>query len=200
MTTAHQDERNGKASQRSPKAERKRKKPAPPQSPKLGQQDEDRIDSIVAPADAPVAPADTPVAPADALATEATTPVNAALIDNVALIDEVVAADVASTPSDVATPVATVPASNDPVSIQTIANVCRDYTRKSFLESGSLVEKLMDARSFDKAIEVQTEFVRQAQANFVAQAQRIYELYCELTKQSLKPWSGFAAKANETGR
>ena len=58
----------------------------------------------------------------------------------------------------------------------------------------------MDARSFDKAIEVQTEFVRQAQANFVAQAQKIYELYCELTKQSLKPWSGFAAKANEAGR
>src|ERR1700733_16133214 len=105
MTTAHQDERNGKASQRSPKAERKRKKPAPPQSPKLGQQDEDRIDSIVA-------PADTLVAPADALATEATTPANVALIDNVALIEEVVAADVASTPSDVPTPVATAPASS----------------------------------------------------------------------------------------
>jgi hypothetical protein len=122
-----------------------------------------------------------------------------ALSDNVALIDEVVAADVPSTPSDVATPVATVPASNDPVSIQAIANVYRDYTRKSFLESGSLVEKLMDVRSFDKAIEVQTEFVRQAQANFVAQAQKIYQLYCELAKQSLKPWGGFTGKANEAG-
>jgi hypothetical protein len=198
MTTAHQDGQNGKASQRGPKAERKRKKTAQPQSPKLDQQDEDRIDSIVAPIDTPVsivAPAATPVAPADTLANEATTPAN------VALIDEVVAADVPSTPlADFPSTVATEPAGNDPISIQTIANAYRDYTRKSFQESGSLVEKLMDARSFDKAIEVQTEFVRQAQANFVAQAQKIYELYCELAKQNLKPWSGFAAKANEAGR
>lgn len=196
MTTAHQDERNGKASQRSPKAERRKKKPAQPQSQKLDQQDEDRIDSIVAPADTLVASADTPVAPADTLANDATTPAN------VALIDELPAADVPPTPSTVSTPstVATASARNDPVSIQAIANAYRDYTRKSFQESGSLVEKLMDVRSFDKAMQVQTEFVRQAQADFVAQAQKIYELYCELAKQSFKPWSGFAAKANEAGR
>jgi hypothetical protein len=182
MTTAHQDERSGKASQRSPKAERKRKKPEQQQSPKLDQQDEDRIDSIVATADTP--------------ANDAATPANVALMDNVALIDEVVAAVVPSTHSAVAA----VPASSDPISIQTVANAYRDYTRKSFQESGSLVEKLMDARSFDKAIEVQAEFVRQAQANFIAQAQKIYELYCELAKQGLKPWSGFAVKANEARR
>src|SRR6202012_5380619 len=108
------------------------------------------------------------------------------------------AADVPLTPSTVMpSTVATEPARNDPISIQAIANAYRDYTRKSFQESGSLVEKLMDVRSFDKAMQVQTEFVRQAQADFVAQAQKIYELYCELAKQSLKPWSGFTGKANE---
>jgi hypothetical protein len=177
MTTAQQDGQSGKPRQRSPKAERRKQKLEQQQSPKLDQRDEDRLDSIVA--------------PADTAANDATTPAH------VALIDQVVAADVPST-------VATAPASNDPISIQTIANAYRDYTRKSFQDSGSFVEKLMGARSFDKAIEVQTEFVRHVQANFVAQSQKICELYGELAKQSFRPWSGFAAKfaakPNQAGR
>ncbi len=78
---------------------------------------------------------------------------------------------------------AVTPADNCPVSIQTIANAYRDYAKKSFQETGSFVEKLMAVRSFDKAIEVQTEFARQAYANFVAESQKICELYSELAKQ-----------------
>jgi hypothetical protein len=173
MTTAPQDGQTGKPRQRSPKAERRKQKLEQQQSPKLDQRDDDRSDSIVAPADTP--------------ANDATIPANVALIDNVA------AAGVPST-------AAAAPASIDPISIQTIANAYRDYTRKSFQESGSFVEKLMGARSLDKAMEVQTEFARHVQANFVAQSQKICELYSELAKQSFKPWSGFAAKTNQAGR
>ena len=96
---------------------------------------------------------------------------------------------------------AVTPADNCPVSIQTIANAYTDYTKKSFQETGSFVEKLMAVRSFDKAIEVQTEFARQAYANFVAELQKICELYSELAKQIIfRPWEGFAAKVTQTGR
>ena len=96
---------------------------------------------------------------------------------------------------------AVAPADNCPISIQTIANAYRDYTKKSFQETGSFVEKLMAVRSFDKAIEVQTEFARQAYANFVAESQMICELYSELAKQIIfRPWEGFAAKVTQTGR
>jgi hypothetical protein len=62
------------------------------------------------------------------------------------------------------------------------------------------VEKLMRAPSFDKAIEVQTEFARQAYANFVAESQKICELYSELAKQIFRPWEGFAATVTQAAR
>jgi hypothetical protein len=135
---------------------------------------------------------------------------------NVPLIGEVAPADAppigaaapvdlpssgAPAPADAPSIGAVAPADNCPVSIQTIANAYRDYTKKSFQETGSFVEKLIAVRSFDKAIEVQTEFARQAYANFVAESQKICELYSELAKQIIfRPWEGFAAKVTQTGR
>ena len=95
---------------------------------------------------------------------------------------------------------AVAPADNSPVSIQTIANACGDYTSKSLQETMSFVEKLMDVRSLDKAIEIQAEFARQAYVTFVAESQKICELYSELAKQLLKPWEGFVAKVTQATR
>jgi hypothetical protein len=77
---------------------------------------------------------------------------------------------------------------NSPINIQTIANAYRDYTRTSFQVNRSFVEKLMGVRSFDKVIEVQTDYARQAYVNFVAESQKICELYGELAKQVFRPW------------
>jgi hypothetical protein len=93
---------------------------------------------------------------------------------------------------------AATPADNFPISIQTIANAYGDYTRKSLLESRFFVEKLLAVRSLDKAIEVHTEFARQTYANFVAESQKIGELYREFAGQTFQPW-GFAAKMTEAG-
>jgi hypothetical protein len=95
---------------------------------------------------------------------------------------------------------AAAPADDCPVSIQTIANAYVDYTRKSLQESSSFVEKLMGVRSFDNAIEVQTEFARQAFANFVAGSQKICELYGKLATQMVRPWEGLAAKVAQAAR
>ena len=83
---------------------------------------------------------------------------------------------------------ATALADRGPVTIRTIAAAYGDYTTRSFEEGTSFVGKLMGVRSFDKAIEVQTEFARQAYANCFAQSQRICELYGELAKQAFRPW------------
>jgi phasin family protein len=87
-----------------------------------------------------------------------------------------------------------------PVSMQTIANAYGDYTRKSLEETRSFVEKLTGVRSLDKAIEIQAEFARQAYETFVAESQRICELYSELAKQIFKPFAGMLAKATHSGR
>ena len=95
---------------------------------------------------------------------------------------------------------AVAPADNFPVSIQTIANAYGDYTKKSLQDTRSFVEKLMGVRALDKASEMQTEFARQAYGTFVAESQKICELYSELAKQIFKPMEGFVAKVTQAGR
>jgi hypothetical protein len=85
-----------------------------------------------------------------------------------------------------------------PVSLQTIANAYRDYTRKSLEEFGSFVEQLSGVRSLDKAMTVQTEFVKRAYENSVAESQKICELHNRLAKQTLDPFKGLTGKTPAT--
>jgi hypothetical protein len=86
------------------------------------------------------------------------------------------------------------PAEPTPVSLQTIANAYRDYTRKSIEEFGSFVEQLSGVRSLDKAMTVQTEFVKRAYETSVAESQKICELHNRLAKQTLDPFKGPSGK------
>ena len=95
-------------------------------------------------------------------------------------IDAAAAADAA--PVDAAEP-----ADAEPVSFQTIAAAYGDYTRKSLEETRSFVERLSGAGSLDKAMQLQSEFARQAYKTFVEEAQKIRGLHSELAKQSLEP-------------
>ena len=173
MTTTDKEKPSGKPRQRSQKASQRGQKPEPQQSPKLDQLDEDRISQIGASTDAPT--------------NGAAAPANGPLVG-------------AAAPADALSIGAAAPADDGPVSVQTIANAYVDYTRKSLQESRSFAEKLMGVRSFDNAIEVQTEFARQALANFVAGSLKICELYGKLATQMVRPWEGLAAKVAQAGR
>ncbi|WP_247779518.1 phasin family protein [Bradyrhizobium sp. 170] len=85
-----------------------------------------------------------------------------------------------------------------PVSLQTIANAYRDYTRKSIEEFGSFVEQLSGVRSLDKAMTVQSEFVKRAYETSVAESQKICELHNRLAKQTLDPFKGLTGKTPAT--
>jgi phasin family protein len=86
------------------------------------------------------------------------------------------------------------PAESAPVSLQTIANAYRDYTRKSIADFGSFVEQLSGARSLDKAMTLQTEFVKRAYETSVAESQKICDLHNRLAKQALDPFKGLTGK------
>ena len=81
-----------------------------------------------------------------------------------------------------------------PKSLQAIATAYGDYSKKSFEDGHAYAEKLAGVKSFDKAIEVQTEYAKSAYETFVAESQKIGELYADLAKQAYKPLEGFAAK------
>ena len=77
---------------------------------------------------------------------------------------------------------------------QAIARAYGDYTKKSFEDTKSFVEKLSGVKSLDKAMEVQTEYAKSAYETFVAESQKIAGLYTELAKQTFKPIEGIVAK------
>ena len=78
--------------------------------------------------------------------------------------------------------------------IQAIASAYGDYTKKSFEDTKSFVEKLSGVKSLEKALEVQTEFAKSAYESFAAESQKIAGLYTDLAKQTFKPLEGIVAK------
>lgn len=78
--------------------------------------------------------------------------------------------------------------------LQAIATAYGDYTKKSFEETRSFVEKLSGAKSLDKALEAQTEFAKSAYETFVTDSQKIAGLYTDLARQTYKPLEGLIAK------
>jgi hypothetical protein len=77
---------------------------------------------------------------------------------------------------------------------QAIAAEIADYTRRSFEHGAKTMEKLVGAKSPDKAFEVQTEYARVAYEGYVSYATRLGQLYADLGKEAFKSYQHFAAK------
>jgi hypothetical protein len=80
-------------------------------------------------------------------------------------------------------------------SVQAIAAESADYSRKSFEEGSATLDKLLGAKSFEKAIEIQTAYAKSAYESFLAQTTKMGELYCDLAKESCKPLEAFVGTA-----
>jgi hypothetical protein len=135
-----------------------------------------------------------PVASAEPVTPEPVSP--APLSPAPVMADPVAAAPVPAEPA-ADKPARTEPA---PVNMQTIANAYRDYTRKSFEAFGSYVEQLSGARSFDRAMSVQREFMKRSYETSVAETQKICELHARLARQNLDPFKALAPRAPQTPR
>src|SRR5215813_3554907 len=79
-------------------------------------------------------------------------------------------------------------------SAQAIAVEMADYSKKSFEDGTKALEKLLGARSLEKAIEIQTEFAKTSYESFVAEATKLSELFADLAKESYKPYEGYFGK------
>ena len=92
------------------------------------------------------------------------------------------------------------PTNSFPGGFHAIATAYSDYTRKSFEDTRSFVEKLSGVKSIDNAIEIQTEFAKSAFETYMAESQKIGALYRDLATQSCKPFGGFLATMTPTNR
>ncbi len=79
-------------------------------------------------------------------------------------------------------------------SLQAIAVEMADYSKKSFEEGTAAIEKLLGAKSLDKAIEVQTDYMKASYEGFVSEATRLGDLYSDLAKETYKPFESLFGK------
>jgi hypothetical protein len=71
---------------------------------------------------------------------------------------------------------------------QAIAAEAADYTKKSFEAGSSAFEKLLGAQTIDKAIEVQSDYLRTAYEGYVGQMTKFGEIFTDMTKDAYKPY------------
>jgi phasin protein len=193
MSTTKENKPVGKSGRRGKKGEQRRQKPVSLESPAPVQMQSPEPDHRQHLQPNQAESAEQPRAvnePVEAVVTSE--PVEAVVISEP--IESVVTSPDAL-PAAAAAPAPTEPA---PVSLQTIANAYRDYTRKSFEEIGSYFEQLTGVRSLDKAMKVQTDFMKRAYETSVAESQRICELHNRFARQTFQPFQGLMGKTRET--
>jgi len=71
--------------------------------------------------------------------------------------------------------------------MQELAAESTDYSKKAFAASSAVFEKLLGARSVEAAIQIQTDYAKQAYEGFVAQASKVSELFAKVASDALKP-------------
>ncbi len=74
--------------------------------------------------------------------------------------------------------------------MQAIAVELADYSKKAFEQGTAATEKLIGAKSLEKAFEVQSDYVKTAYEGFVAETTKLGELYADLAKEAYKPFEG----------
>ncbi|PNG25219.1 phasin family protein [Methylocella silvestris] len=71
--------------------------------------------------------------------------------------------------------------------LQAIAQETSDFSKKSLENGSAFLEKLLGVKSFESAIQLQSEFAKSAYADFVAESTKLGELYSALAKEAFKP-------------
>jgi len=77
---------------------------------------------------------------------------------------------------------------------QAIANETAEFARKSFERNSDTFEKLVGAQSVEKAIEVQTAYVKGAYESLIGQSSKMGALYTALATDTFKPFEGLLSK------
>lgn len=70
---------------------------------------------------------------------------------------------------------------------QAIAAELTDYSKRSFEEGTATVEKLLSAKSFEQAVEIQTGYAKRAYDEYMHQMSKIGGLYADMAKEAYKP-------------
>jgi phasin family protein len=82
--------------------------------------------------------------------------------------------------------------------VQAIAVEVTNYSKKSFEEGSAALEKLFGAKTLDRAIEIQSDYVKTAFESFLAESAKLSELYADLAKEAYKPFENAIGKMTQS--
>ena len=78
--------------------------------------------------------------------------------------------------------------------LQALAAEAADYSKRSFETGTKALEGLIGAGSLDKAVEVQSDYVRHAYEGYVSQATKVGEIMSAMARDAYKPYEGLFGK------
>ena len=70
---------------------------------------------------------------------------------------------------------------------QAIAAEVTDYSKKAFEDSTRVFEQLVGAKSFEQAVEIQSQYAKKAYDGYMAEMSKIGEMYAGMAKDAYKP-------------
>ena len=79
---------------------------------------------------------------------------------------------------------------------QQISAETADFTKRSYEQQTTMMEKLLQAKTLDKTVEVQSEFAKTAYEAWVAQMTRMGDIYAGIAKETYKPFEQTASSAS----
>jgi phasin family protein len=81
-------------------------------------------------------------------------------------------------------------------SAQAIAVEVADYSKKSLEGMAATWEKVLSSKSPEKAIELQSDYMKTSYEGFIAEANKLGEMYVDFAKEAYKPFESVLAKAS----
>jgi len=78
--------------------------------------------------------------------------------------------------------------------LQAITARMTDYSKRAFEDAARAFEQLASVKSFEQAIEIQSQYAKKAYDDWVAEASKLSEMYTELTRDAYRPVQRAAAK------
>jgi hypothetical protein len=77
---------------------------------------------------------------------------------------------------------------------QAIAAEAADYSKRSIDAGTNALERLIGAGSLDKAVEVQSDFVKTAYEGYVGQFTKVSEIVTDMAKTAYEPYEALFGK------
>ena len=82
--------------------------------------------------------------------------------------------------------------------LQAIATETTEYSKKAYEANVAHVESLMSVKSFEAVIELNTSFAKTMVEGYLAELNKLGEMYSDIAKQTYAPAQAAATKAADT--